>query len=100
MTTTLFMFLLTALALACSLFTEAVKKVTKTQKPTLIAAILSGICGWGGGVAAYLLLNIPFDTQSITCLILLAPLVWLCATLGYDKVMEIVYQIINAKPKG
>lgn len=100
MTIVLFMFLLSTLSLLCSLFTEAVKKVSNTKEPTVVAAVLSAVCGWGGGATAYLLLNIPFNTQSITCLVLLAPLVWLCATLGYDKVMEVIYQIIDMKPKG
>lgn len=100
MTTSIFVFLVTALSLICSLFTEAIKKTFKNEKPTLVALVLSVICGWGGGVAAYILMGIPFDTNSIICLALMAPVVWLGATLGYDKVMEIIYQIINTKPKG
>lgn len=97
MTTTIFMFLLSTLSLLCSLFTEAVKKVSNTKEPTVVAAVLSAVCGWGGGAAEYFLLDIPFNTQSIVCLVLLAPFVWLSATLGYDKVKEVVMQILGSK---
>lgn len=100
MTTSIFVFLVTALSLICSLFTEAIKKTFKNEKPTLVALILSIICGWGGGTAAYILMNIPFDVQSIICLVLLAPAIWLIATLGYDKVMEVIAQIVGTQPKG
>ena len=93
MTLTLFVTLLTILSLVSSLVTQAIKANFNVTKPTLIVAILSGIIGWGGGAITYLLMGIPFDTSSIICLILLAPAIWLCATLGYDKVMEVIKQI-------
>ena len=93
MTLTLFITLLTVLSLVSSLITQAIKANFNVTKPTLVVGILSGIVGWGGGVITYLLMGIPFDTSSIICLILLAPAIWLCATLGYDKVMEVIKQI-------
>jgi hypothetical protein len=100
MTITIFLTLFTILSVVCSLFTEAIKKTIGTKEPTMVALILSAIVGWGGSAIAYQLMGIPFDTNSIICLALMAPVVWLGATLGYDKVMEIIYQIINTKPKG
>ena len=93
MTLTLFITLLTVLSLVSSLVTQAIKANFNVTKPTLVVAILSGVIGWGGGVITYLLMGIPFDTSSIICLVLLAPAIWLCATLGYDKVMEVIKQI-------
>jgi len=95
MTVTLFLTLVTALSLASSLITQALKKVFGDSKPTVIVAIVSAIVGWGGGVIAYLLLGVAFTPASIVCLILLAPVIWLCATVGYDKVMEVIKQIIG-----
>ena len=93
MTLALFMSLLTILSLVSSLITQAIKANFKVTKPTLVVGIIAAIVGWGGGAAAYTLMHVPFDTQSIICLVLLAPAVWLSATLGYDKVMEVIKQI-------
>ena len=93
MTLTLFISLVTILSLVCSLFTQALKKSFNINKPTIVVAILSGITGWIGGIAAYILMGIAFTPSSIICLILLAPTIWLVATLGYDKVMEVLKQI-------
>ena len=93
MTLTLFITLVSILSLISSLFTEACKKVFNVTKPTLLVGILSGVIGWGGGIAAYLLMSIAFTTSSVICLILLAPTIWLVATLGYDKVIEVIEQI-------
>lgn len=93
MTLALFMVLVTILSLISSLFTQAIKKTFNNTKPTLIAAILSVIIGWIGGLMAYILMGITFVPSSIICLILLAPTIWLISTLGYDKVMEVLKQI-------
>ena len=93
MTLALFMSLLTILSLVSSLLTQAVKANFKVNKPTLVVGIIAAVVGWGGGAAAYALMHVAFDTQSIICLVLLAPAVWLSATLGYDKVMEVIKQI-------
>ena len=93
MTLTLFITLVTILSLVSSLLTQAIKKTVEVKRPTLIVAIIAAIAGWGGGAAAYVLMKIPFDLSSIICLFLLAPTCWLTATLGYDKVMEVIKQI-------
>ena len=93
MTLTLFLTLVTMLSLVSSLLTEAAKKIFKITKPTVVDAIISVIAGWGGGVAAYMLMGITFTQSSIVCLILLAPTIFLCSTLGYDKVVEIIKQL-------
>ena len=93
MTLTLFVTLVTILSLIDSLFTQAIKKNFNSTKPTLVALILAIVIGWAGGAAAYILMGITFTASSIICLVLLAPTVWLVATLGYDKVMEVLKQI-------
>lgn len=93
MTLTLFITLVTILSLVSSLVTEALKKTVDIKKPTLVVAAISAVTGWGGGVIAYILMGIAFTLQSVICLVLLAPTIWLTATLGYDKVMEIINQI-------
>ena len=55
--------------------------------------MLSCIIGWAGGCAAYILMGIVFTLSNVICLVLLAPTIWLIATLGYDKVIEVLKQI-------
>ena len=95
MNVTIFLTLFTILSVICSLFTEAIKKTVKTEEPTMVALILSAIVGWGGSAVAYKLMGIPFDTNSIICLVLMAPVIWLGATLGYDKVKETIIEIFS-----
>lgn len=95
MTLTLFITLVTILSTISSLITQAIKKITNTLKPTIVVAIVSAVCGWAGGAMAYILMGVPFDASSIVCLILLAPTIFLTATLGYDKVMEIIKQLFT-----
>ena len=93
MSINLFITIVTILALVDSLFTQAIKKVYQVTRPTLVAAILAGVIGWIGGVFTYILMNIPFTLSTCICLFLLAPTIWLGATLGYDKVTKIIEEI-------
>lgn len=93
MTITLFISLVSVLSTISSLVTEAIKKSVAVTKPTLVVSIVSTVCGWGGGIAAYILMGIALTPSSIVCLILLAPAIFLSATFGYDKVKEILIQI-------
>lgn len=94
MTTTLFLTLLTILSVISSLFTEALKKtLPKKVSSTLLVLIVAIVIGWGGCAIAYILMGIPFTVVTVTSLVIMAPAVWLGATLGYDKVMEVVKQI-------
>lgn len=94
MTLTLFLTLLSILSVVSSAITEAIKKSFSVTKPTLLVAILAAVIGWGGGAIAYVFMKVPFNELSnIICLGLLAPSIWLSATLGYDKIMEIIKQI-------
>lgn len=95
MTVQLFLTLFTILSVVCSLFTEAIKKTIGTKEPTLVALVLSAVIGWGGSAVAYKLMNIPFDTNSIICLVLMAPVIWLGATLGYDKIKETIIELFK-----
>lgn len=93
MTLTLFITLVSMLSLISSLITEACKKTFNVTKPTVLVGILSIVTGLGGGFIAYTLMSIAFTTSSIICLGLLPLAIWLVATLGYDKVMEVITQL-------
>ena len=95
MSISLFITILTILSIVTSLFTEAFKKVLDNKKysTNLLVAVISIIVGLGGGIIVYILAGIAFSLVNVTALILLAPTVWLVATLGYDKVIQTIQQI-------
>jgi hypothetical protein len=94
-----FLFLVTIFSIVTSLLTEALKKaIGEKVAANILVAIVSLIVGIGGGVAAYILLNISFtESKNIVALILFFPIDWLCAMLGYDKVMQTIAQIFSNK---
>lgn len=78
------------------LVTEAIKKIIAERNATyrantlagLVSLVLSAIVGTG-----YILLSgIGFTTQVIVYLIALLFMSWLCAMVGYDKVMQTISQ--------
>lgn len=78
------------------LVTEAIKKIIAERNATyrantlagLVSLVLSAVVGTG-----YILLSgIGFTTQVIVYLIALLFMSWLCAMVGYDKVMQTISQ--------
>ena len=103
MTLTLFMALLVILAIAVSLFTEAVKKFLDNMKvkysSNVVVLILSIIVGIGGTALMYIFLGIAFTPPNILCMVLMAVAVWVGAMVGYDKVLQLIEQVHNLKLK-
>lgn len=79
-----------------SLATEAVKKVltekNKTYYANTLAGILAMIVSALIGVGYMLLMAIPFTTQVIVSIVALVLMSWLCAMVGYDKVVQAISQ--------
>lgn len=82
-----------------SLVTEAVKKLMAEHNKTyhantlvgIIALVLSIVIGSG-----YVVLNgLEFTSTVIICLIALVFMSWLCAMVGYDKVIQAISQFKN-----
>lgn len=78
------------------LATEAAKQVLSACKKSYNSNVLSGIVAVilsiGLGVFYVILNNITFTAQIVACIGMLAFLSWLCAMVGYDKVIQIVSQ--------
>ena len=75
-----------------SLVTEAVKKImdernTKYHANTL-AGIIAAILSVAVGIGYVVLTGIGFNAQIIVCIIALMFMGWLCAMVGYDKVIN------------
>ena len=97
MTVQIAMFLLTICAAMTSLITEAIKKTFDGGKPTITAAIVSVVTGVGVPIGYLILNHLAITPQDIVYIVAMVVLTWLCATLGYDKVVEIIHQIIGEK---
>lgn len=76
-----------------SLTTEAVKKTIIDKYNNIIAAVSSIIIS-AGVSAGYIIVNdISVDLKTIVAIIAVTFVSWLCAMLGYDKVMQTLSQI-------
>lgn len=89
-------FLLSALALVSALISlsvEAIKKVMdsikKQYNSTLLAVIMSIILSVACSIGYVVYCSIAISPQVILAIIAFTYLSFLCATLGYDKVIEI-----------
>ena len=97
MNMSLFITLLTGFSTVTSLFTEGVKKILDEKgarySSNIVASIVAciiGICGTG---AYYVLCSVEFTSINIVCMILMGVATWLCATVGYDKVVQTIGQL-------
>lgn len=97
MTITLFIALLTVLSMAVSLVTEGCKKLLNSLNVSyatnMVVLIVSAIVGVVGTSAAYIILGIAFTGANVVCIVLMAIAVWLCAMVGYDKVVQLIEQM-------
>ena len=97
MTMEFFMFALLVVSVLTSLFTEAVKEVFEEFALKYSANLIAGICS----VAVSILCSVGYivftgvavTSQIVVCLIALIIMSWLCAMLGYDKVMQALTQL-------
>lgn len=101
MSVSLFLTLVSFLAVAVSFLTEAVKKLLDEKgakySSNVVVLIISVIVGIGGTAVAYMYLNIPFTPPNIICMVLMAVAVWVGAMIGYDKIIQLIEQVKNIK---
>ena len=78
------------------LATEAIKKILsehgKTYYANTLAGIVSVILSVGIGVAYMTTSNLEFSASMIVYLVTLVFISWLCAMVGYDKVVQAISQ--------
>lgn len=86
------------------LTTEAIKKLfdeaNKPYRSNLLAGIVAMILSIAIGSGYILLSNIGFTTENIVCLIGLMFMSWLCAMVGYDKVIQAISQFKTKSESG
>lgn len=92
----MFMLMLMITSTMTSLFTEAVKMVMDECKKTYHANVLAGVIALIVsvlvGVAYIVLNNAALTAQLGVYLVSLVLCSWLCAMVGYDKVMQAISQ--------
>ena len=84
-----------------SLATEAIKKLlaehNKNYHANTLAGLVSMVISIAIGVGYMLISNIAFSVQAIVYLLMLVFISWLCAMVGYDKVVQAISQFKTAK---
>lgn len=99
MTTNMFIILLIAFAAISTLLTEAIKKFFENKKANpsanLIALIDAIVVGGAGSVGSYIWLGIPFTAANIVAIIAMVFCVWIGSMIGYDKIIQLVKQLVN-----
>ena len=82
------------------LATEAIKKIlaeySKNYYANTLAGIVSVILSVAIGVGYMMISGISFTSQFIICLVVLVFISWLCAMVGYDKVVQTISQFKTA----
>lgn len=98
-----FLMLLMGVSIITGLMTEALKKLLdecgKVYKSNILAGIVSVILSIGAGAGYIVIIETQFNAKVAVILIALVLLSWLCAMVGYDKVMQAISQIKVAKIK-
>lgn len=101
MTTAIFIMLVAIFAIISSFLTEGIKKwcdnANKKYSSNVIALINAAVVGCGGTSIAYILMDIPFTLVNIIYIILMVGITWLGSMLGYDKVKQLIAQVIAIK---
>ena len=90
----LFLMLLLIVSVLTSLTVEAIKKLTskKLLPINALTAIVSLVISFIVGIFYIILMNVTFSASVVVYLISLIFLSWLCAMLGYDKVIQTLSQ--------
>ncbi len=92
------MFLLGLLVVSTltGLTTEAIKnlmsELNKTYRANILAGVVSLVLSVAVGVAYVVMVGGTFTVQVIICLVALMFMSWLCAMVGYDKVIQAISQ--------
>ena len=92
MTTQNFLQLLLICSVLTSLVTEAVKKILSDYKKIVhantLVAIISCVLAIAIGISYAVVCSVNVTAQYVIYVVALTFLSWLCAMVGYDKVME------------
>ena len=96
-----FLFGLLATSILTGLVTEGVKKIltelNKTYKANTLAGVIASILSIGICIGYLICTNTSFTGPVIVCLVAQVFMSWLCAMVGYDKVVQAISQFKSTK---
>lgn len=91
--------LLIAFAAVTALVTEGVKSFLDSVKckyiTNVIVLVIALMVGCGGTAIYYVNAGVPFNALTSVYLALMGVFTWLCAMLGYDKVIQTIAQALK-----
>lgn len=102
MTLHVFLILLLACSILTTLTVEGIKKMFtngESRKANIIAAIVAIVLAIAIGIIYALMFTVIVNIQYVAIIVVLCFLSWLCAMVGYDKVVQAIHQIVGAKDK-
>lgn len=92
---------LLATSVITSLVTEAIKIVlaehNKTYRANTLAGIIAVLVAIAIGICYIVIAGVGFTTQIAVCIFGLIVMGWLCAMVGYDKVIQSISQFKTIK---
>ena len=98
-----FLMLLIGVSVFTALVTEAIKKIMdeagKVYKSNILAGAVSVVLSVLAGTGYVIMTETQINAKMAVILIALVLLSWLCAMVGYDKVMQAITQIKVGKSK-
>lgn len=100
MTLHVFLIMLLACSILTTLTVEGIKKMFldgESRKANILAAVIAIIMAIAIGVLYAIINVIIVDVQFVAIMVALCFLSWLCAMVGYDKVVQAIYQITGTK---
>jgi hypothetical protein len=96
MTLPLFLTLFAVFSILATALTECIKKMfTGNYSSNIIAAIVSVALGIGGTLLVYYFRGIQMTGINIVCAGIMALFIWMGSMLGYDKIKQMIEQIIS-----
>lgn len=102
MTLHVFLIMLLACSILTTLTVEAIKKMFtdgEAKKANIIAAIVAVVLAIVIGIGYAIIFAVTINATYVVFIIALCFLSWLCAMVGYDKVVQAITQITEAKGK-
>lgn len=100
MTVEIFLMMLLACSVLTTLTVEAFKKMFtngEARKANIVAAVIAIILAIAIAVIYAIMTSIVVNAQYIVMIVTLCFLSWLCAMVGYDKVVQAIAQIVGKK---
>ena len=102
MTVEIFLMMLFACSILTTLTVEAIKKMFtdgESRKANIVAAVVAIVLAVAIAIIYAIMFTVTVNAQYIAMIIVLCFLSWLCAMLGYDKVVQAIAQITGKSKK-